>query len=205
MKRDETSNKMKQDFMRKRYVIIAIICFIFGGYFILSGIQEAYMISEFHTKGNFGSNESFAERNMTERNSAANRPEDFYPDRFLRINEAQFPKYILTLFGGAVMILAGFSLFRLTKKKEIEHLREEMAGIFLLPDEKLVFDAIKMSGGELTQKEIVFKTGLSKVKVHRVLNKLEGSGIIRRYPYGMTKKIVIDGRVSGIGGHPSEI
>ena len=202
MKQAETSNNLKQDFMKRRYTIISILCFIFGGYFILSGIQEAFIISEMpevRLRINSSFNESFPG------NITANYSNEQYPDRFLKIRGARFPKYIITIFGGFILILSGFSIFRLTKKKEIEHLREEMAGIFLLPDEKRVFDILKISGGEMTQKELVSKTGLSKVKIHRILNKLENNGIIKRYPYGMTKKIIIDERISGLNGGPSKI
>jgi uncharacterized membrane protein len=36
------------------------------------------------------------------------------------------------------------------------------------------------------------KTGFSKVKVHRALTKLETRKVIKKYPYGLTNKIVLE-------------
>ena len=62
----------------------------------------------------------------------------------------------------------------------------------LLPEEKSVMEELKKSGGELTQKELSNRTGIPKVKLHRVLSKMEKKSIIKRYPYGMTKKVMIE-------------
>lgn len=63
----------------------------------------------------------------------------------------------------------------------------------LLPDEKIVVELLKESSGTLTQSELVKKSGLNKLKVSRVIKKLESLHFIEKYPYGMTNKIRIRG------------
>lgn len=57
--------------------------------------------------------------------------------------------------------------------------------------EKLVFENIIESNGSVMQSELVTKTGLSKVKITRVLDKLEGSGLIERKRRGMTNVVIL--------------
>lgn len=48
------------------------------------------------------------------------------------------------------------------------------------------------NNGELTQSDLVRKTKLSKVKVHRIVKRLESLGIVSKYPYGITNKIKLE-------------
>jgi uncharacterized membrane protein len=41
----------------------------------------------------------------------------------------------------------------------------------------------------------VKRTKLSKVKVHRVLKRLESMGIVNKYSYGITNKIRLNGGI----------
>jgi len=63
------------------------------------------------------------------------------------------------------------------------------------PEEKLVIRELEDAGGELTQSELVKKTGISKVKVHRVIKRLEQLKILSKYPYGVTNKIKVEKEV----------
>ena len=58
-------------------------------------------------------------------------------------------------------------------------------------DEKVVYGLIVDSGGTLFQSEIVEKTGLSKVKVTRTLDKLESRHYLERRRRGLTNIIVL--------------
>jgi DNA-binding transcriptional ArsR family regulator len=61
-----------------------------------------------------------------------------------------------------------------------------------LSDEELeVFNLISTSQGSMFQSEIVKFTGKSKVKVTRILDKLEGKGLVDRRRRGMTNVILI--------------
>ncbi|MFH1403949.1 MAG: hypothetical protein ABIH11_06760 [Candidatus Altiarchaeota archaeon] len=58
-------------------------------------------------------------------------------------------------------------------------------------DEKVVFTLLMESDGTLFQSEIVEKTGLSKVKVTRILDKLESRMMVERRRRGLTNIVVI--------------
>ena len=58
-------------------------------------------------------------------------------------------------------------------------------------DEKLIFDKIIESEGTIFQSDLVDKTKFSKVKVTRILDKLEGKGLIERKRRGMTNVIIL--------------
>lgn len=58
-------------------------------------------------------------------------------------------------------------------------------------DEKKVFEIILNSQGSVFQSELVSKTGLTKVKVTRILDRLEGKGLIERKRRGMTNVVVL--------------
>lgn len=58
-------------------------------------------------------------------------------------------------------------------------------------DEKLVLEKIIDSQGTIFQSELVDKTKFTKVKITRILDKLEGKGLIERRRRGMTNVIIL--------------
>ncbi len=58
-------------------------------------------------------------------------------------------------------------------------------------DEKLVFDKIIESEGTIFQSDIVEKTNFAKVKITRILDRLEGKGLIERKRRGMTNVVIL--------------
>jgi len=58
-------------------------------------------------------------------------------------------------------------------------------------DEKLVFDKIIESEGTIFQSDLVEKTKFTKVKVTRILDKLEGRGLVERKRRGMTNVVIL--------------
>lgn len=58
-------------------------------------------------------------------------------------------------------------------------------------EERQLFQIVIDAKGSIFQSELVEKTGLSKVKVTRLLDRLEGRGIIERKRRGMTNMIVL--------------
>jgi uncharacterized membrane protein len=61
----------------------------------------------------------------------------------------------------------------------------------LSEEEKLIVDKLIDSEGSMLQSEIVEKTNYSKVKVTRILDKLEAKGMIERKRRGMTNLVVL--------------
>ena len=58
-------------------------------------------------------------------------------------------------------------------------------------EQKKVFEEIIEEEGVIFQSELVEKTNLSKVKISRILDKLEGKGILERRRRGMSNVIII--------------
>lgn len=63
--------------------------------------------------------------------------------------------------------------------------------VTLNPESRKVFDIITQSNGAVLQGEIVTRTGMDKVKVSRILDKLEMQGLIERRRHGMSNLIVL--------------
>lgn len=58
-------------------------------------------------------------------------------------------------------------------------------------DEKSVFEKIIENKGTIFQSDLVEKTGFTKVKITRILDKLEGKHLIERKRRGMTNIIIL--------------
>ncbi|MBW2990582.1 MarR family transcriptional regulator [Candidatus Woesearchaeota archaeon] len=58
-------------------------------------------------------------------------------------------------------------------------------------EEKLVLEKIIESEGTIFQSDLVDKTGFTKVKVTRILDKLEGKNILERKRRGMTNVVIL--------------
>jgi len=76
-----------------------------------------------------------------------------------------------------------------TKKLTKENFRDVMKD--MTNDEKLVLEKVLESEGTIFQSDLVEKSGLNKVKVTRILDKLEGRGVIERKRRGMTNVVII--------------
>ena len=61
----------------------------------------------------------------------------------------------------------------------------------LADDEKLVLEKIIEAEGTMFQSDLVEKSGFTKVKVTRILDKLEGKGVIERKRRGMTNVVIL--------------
>lgn len=71
--------------------------------------------------------------------------------------------------------------------------RENYEGVLkkLGGDERGVFEQIIDEKGSVFQSALVEKTGMTKVKVTRILDRLEGKGLVERKRRGMTNIVVI--------------
>ena len=161
-----------------------ILCFVFGGYFILN-----YAI-QFQTSYFRPSFPEFEDRNTSfsgiENNTSMNQRIEVP-----RFNQFYAPDRLIYLLGGFMFIVAGITIWYMMREKEIKDIEEKLTDTFLLPEEREIISELKKTNYESTQSELVRKTGFSKVKVHRILNKLEKRGIVKRHEYGMTKKVLL--------------
>ena len=99
-----------------------------------------------------------------------------------------------------LVIISGFALFGLylifndiDSKKEsiIESEKIKEAAKSLEGEEKLVYEKIKESDGYIFQNDLIAKTNFSKVKITRVLDKLETKNIVERRRRGMSNVVVL--------------
>lgn len=72
--------------------------------------------------------------------------------------------------------------------------KEDYREIFntLNEDEKFIFEKIIEEQGTIYQSDLVDKSKFTKVKVTRILDKLEGKGLIERKRRGMTNVVVLN-------------
>ncbi len=61
----------------------------------------------------------------------------------------------------------------------------------LSPEEQKLYTLLVENNGSIYQSDLVNKTGLSKVQVTRILDKMEGAGIIERRRRGMTNVVIL--------------
>ena len=57
------------------------------------------------------------------------------------------------------------------------------------PDERVALEVLRNSAGVCLQKDITYKTGLSKLKTHRIIARLAERGIIQVRRVGKTNEI----------------
>jgi len=78
-----------------------------------------------------------------------------------------------------------------TVKVNIERKRKPIDYSKLLDEEKTIMKIIEESDGTIFQSDLVEKSKFSKVKVSRILDKLEGRQLIERKRRGMTNVVVL--------------
>ncbi|MBD3262890.1 MarR family transcriptional regulator [Candidatus Woesearchaeota archaeon] len=105
---------------------------------------------------------------------------------------------IQTIAGSSLVIvlfLLGFMLFSFSKQigKDTKIKKEKLNKIIksLKNEEKKIYELLVDSDGAMLQSEIVDNSKLSKVKVTRTLDKLEGKSLIERRRRGMTNIVII--------------
>ncbi len=100
--------------------------------------------------------------------------------------------YIAIAFGVAFLILGvGVYLFFMATPLEKKESFAEVDLSKMDEDEKLVYTKIKEKGGSMYQGDLVRETEFTKVKVTRILDKLELSGIVEKKRRGMTNIVVL--------------
>jgi len=121
----------------------------------------------------------------------------------IRVNVINvFFNFLIPFVGGLLLVVSGLTMLkyrnytarqsarnRLTKRFNVE--RSNLINSMLSADERKVLSILNSEGGIL-QSELPVKSGFSKVKVHRILKKLEGMNMIKRSRFGITNKVFIN-------------
>ncbi|MBI2075890.1 MAG: MarR family transcriptional regulator [Candidatus Aenigmarchaeota archaeon] len=93
-----------------------------------------------------------------------------------------------------ILLVFGIMLILISRKGE--HLemeaREKTEAVIkkLNKDEQKVFEIVRISGA-VFQSELVEKSGLTKVRITRILDKLEAKGLVERKRRGMTNIVTV--------------
>jgi uncharacterized membrane protein len=102
------------------------------------------------------------------------------------------PFSFMLLIVSILSILGAISIWQLVREKELKSVKEDITSLLMSPEEKAIVEELKKANGKMNQNQLVMKTGFTKVKVHRALARLETRKIIKKYPYGVTNKIVLE-------------
>ncbi|MFH1072453.1 MAG: MarR family transcriptional regulator [Nanoarchaeota archaeon] len=176
---------------RTPYWSVAILCLVYGGVALILFTQQVYSlyVREPFRPPERMFNDSFIAPDSNVANTSTVVAEFMRTERF---RTQRILPLIATLCGSIISIFAGISLLNLLRHRESKELKKELLDAIILPDEKLVIQELEKHDGELTQSELVTRTKLSKVKVHRIVKRLESLGIVKKYPYGLTNKIRLE-------------
>lgn len=94
---------------------------------------------------------------------------------------------------GLIIVFGLILVFTSRKEQIVEEEKSERVKKILKtlePDEKKVYDLVAESG-TIFQSEFMEKTGFSKVKITRILDKLEAKGLVERRRRGMTNVVML--------------
>ncbi len=93
---------------------------------------------------------------------------------------------------GLFLVYNGYALLRFLQHKENKETRKFVTASLLTPEEKAVYESLIKSGGQATQKQLGLQAGFSAVKTFRIVKRLEGRKIVKTFPFGMTKKVILN-------------
>lgn len=110
--------------------------------------------------------------------------------------------YLLPSFafmGLIIGLIVFYLMFEKEEKKEKVVKKNTLKILDILSKEdKLIIDKLLKNNGEVRQYEITYTQGLTKLKVHRILRKLEDKGIIKKEKIGKVNKIILDKEIHDI-------
>ncbi len=106
-----------------------------------------------------------------------------------RVAAALIFSALLAMFAGSL------TYYFISEKyeKRIVKLHKDMTAFyrFLPPDQRTVLKTLLVARGEMLQSELVRKTGLSRVKISRLLKMLEQKQILSLKEEGMTNRVIL--------------
>lgn len=166
--------------------IILVSCFILSAVFLLLVISQIYYFAANDTPpvNNAGNNSPI--QNTSNPEQRAPPPKDDFFRGMPKESPIMLFVYILGLI---IPFFAGITIYSHLSLKEKKEIKSKVVSDLLLPDELLIIRLLEENNNELTQKELVIKSNLNKLKISRVIKRLETLKIIDKYPHGMTNKI----------------
>ncbi len=101
--------------------------------------------------------------------------------------------YVGFTSSSAILLVSLYLLFFRKREKGILWIHQKNPKLLksLGHDENTVFRVITDSGGAVLQREIIERTGFSKAKVSRILDRLEVKGLVERRRSGMSNLVIL--------------
>ncbi len=110
------------------------------------------------------------------------------------------PLPILIPLTGSIGLLTGTLVYYMFSPRFEKCLDRKTLLSFFRDEEAVIIDCLLDNRGQLSQSRIVRSTGLSKVKVHRVLERMRKTGVVEKMPNGKTNKILLKKEIVDIIG-----
>ena len=111
-------------------------------------------------------------------------------------DSVNYQTYFALGIAGVLVLVSLFLVFskpneKIVVKKIKEHKIEKKVDLSSFrPEEKQAYNLVKENGA-IFQADLIEKTGFSKARMTRIIDKLEGSGLIERKRRGMTNVVVL--------------
>jgi uncharacterized membrane protein len=102
------------------------------------------------------------------------------------------PQALGILISGALMLSNGVYLLGYLRRKEHKDTKKFVISSLLTDEEKAVYEELSRCGGQATQKQLSTRTGFGAVKTYRVIRRLEEKKVVKGFPFGMPRKIILN-------------
>ena len=96
---------------------------------------------------------------------------------------------IIGFLGSVISLLAGIALYKIIKKKDKKLISDNWIDTITDENDKQIISLLKENNNVLSQSQLVKESGMTKVKIHRILVRLESNKMIEKIKYGQTNKI----------------
>jgi len=98
--------------------------------------------------------------------------------------------FIISVSSGLIiLIISSLRILKLFQNIEKEEIKINLD--YLSDDEKFIINLILKNNGSMLQNKIVNESGMTKVKVSRIISSLESKGFIEKRRRGVTNEIII--------------
>lgn len=112
---------------------------------------------------------------------------------------------ITPLVGGIILVMAGFAIMHLSAhdaqkrmvragKVKLVKERAQVISSLLNDDERYVLGLVGTDADGVLQSDLVLRSNFSKVKMHRILKRLETKELVKRMRFGITNRVALVNR-----------
>jgi hypothetical protein len=176
---------------------LAYFSLVYGGFLLIAYITTVYNAvwhQEFISNDGFNRTLQFNGTNSTQSfpSNPPFRERGFEAARANPLSQILALPNLAILVTGIAFLINGYVLFKYLQEKDRKETKKFVIRTLLSDDEKQIYEYLVKSGGEATQKQISLNTGYSAVQTYRLLQRLESKKVVKSFPFGMTKKIIIN-------------